>query len=316
MEARIRSTLAAAVLLSVVALALPSASQAAPLRCPGTFQVLHDDHIGGMSLPAGPYVITVLESSRLSCDQASDLFRQFLEDYDGRLPRPWVANNTTRTFTRGSGSTTGFSVVRSTGGGGGGGGRHPATGLACPGFFHVLHNDRIGRLRLPRGEYRITLLSHRRMTCARASRYFTQFLQDFDGKLPSPWVLDVETGSFMRGSRNVGFRVKPTGNPPDPTPGTGGAVFPPTGQRRCPGTFRVLNRDRIGRLRLRAGRYLITTLSSRLSCRSASRLFTQFLMDTDGRLPRPWVLTVRNATFRRGRGSSRGFRVKPVRPPS
>ena len=107
MEARIRSTLAAAVLLSVVALALPSASQAAPLRCPGTFQVLHDDHIGGMSLPAGPYVITVLESSRLSCDQASDLFRQFLEDYDGRLPRPWVANNTTRTFTRGSGSTTG-----------------------------------------------------------------------------------------------------------------------------------------------------------------------------------------------------------------
>ena len=74
------------------------------------------------------------------------------------------------------------------------------------------------------------------MTCARASRYFTQFLQDFDGKLPSPWVLDVETGSFMRGSRNVGFRVKPTGNPPDPTPGTGGAVFrrPASGAVRGP----------------------------------------------------------------------------------
>jgi hypothetical protein len=310
MRARIASILIVALALSVLALAVPGASQAAPLRCPGTFQVLHNDHIGRMSLPAGPYVITVLESSQLSCEQASDLFRQFLEDFDGRLPRPWVANNTTRTFTRGSGSTTGFRVARSTGGGGGG--RHPATGNACPGLFHVLHNDRIGRLRLPRGEYRITLLSHRRMSCARAARFFAQFLQDFDGRLPRPWFLDVETGSFMAGSRNVGFRVKPTGNPPDPTPGTGGTVYPARGQRRCPGTFRVLNRDRIGRLRLRAGRYRITTLSRRLSCRSASNLFRQFLQDTDGRLPRPWMLQVRSATFRRGRGSSRGFRVKPV----
>jgi hypothetical protein len=312
MAPRLRPTLIAAALLSVLALALPATSQAAPLRCPATFQVLHNDHIGRLSLPAGHYVITVLESSRLSCPEASDLFRQFLEDYDGRLPRPWVLDVSTRTFRRGSGSSTGFTVTRtSSGGGGGGGGHHPATGTACPGTFHVLHNDRIGRLRLRAGEYRITLLSVGRISCARAARYLAQFLQDFDGRLPRPWTLDVETGTFMRGSRNVGFRVKPTGNPPDPTPGTGGTVYPARGQRRCPGTFRVLNRDRIGRLRLRAGRYVITTLSSRLSCRSASRLFRQFLEDTDGRLPRPWVLTVRNATFRRGRGSSRGFRVKP-----
>ena len=299
--------LVAALAVSLFALAMPGASQAAPLRCPGTFQVLHDDHIGKLSLPQGPYVIDVLDSSQLSCEHASDLFRQFLEDFDGRLPRPWVLSVSTRTFRRGSGSSTGFTVTRSSGGGGG---RYPAGGKACPATFDVLHNDHIGKLKLPKGEYRITLLSQRRMSCARAARYFAQFLQDFDGKLPSPWFLDVETGSFMRGSRNVGFRVKPTGNPPNPS--GGGNRYPSGGQRRCP-NFRVLHRDRIGRLRLPAGPYILTTLSSRTSCSSASRLFRQFLNDPDGDLPRPWVLTVKSATFRRGRGSNRGFRVKPAR---
>jgi hypothetical protein len=312
MPDRLRRTWPAVLVATLLAvLAFPTAAQSAPTRCPGTFEVLHNDHIGRLSLPAGPYVIDVLDSSRLSCASASDLFRQFLEDFDGRLPRPWVLNVSSRTFTRGSGSTTGFQVTRWWGGGGGGGGRHPATGLACPGFFHVLHNDHIGRLRLPAGEYRITLLSLNRISCARASRYFAQFLQDFDGRLPQPWVLDVETGSFMRGSRNVGFRVKPTGAPPNPN--TGGGRNPPRGQRRCPGTFRVLHRDRIGRLRLPAGRYLITLLSNRLSCRSASRRFSQFLDNPSGRLPRPWVLNTGTGTFSRGRGSRTGFRVKPAR---
>src|SRR5215208_3145065 len=102
MLARIRPLLLATVVLSALTLALPGAAQSAPLRCPGTFQVLHDDHIGKLSLPAGPYVIDVIDSSSLSCAHASDLFRQFLEDFDGKLPRPWVTNVSTRTFTRGS----------------------------------------------------------------------------------------------------------------------------------------------------------------------------------------------------------------------
>jgi hypothetical protein len=308
--ARIRPILLATFLLSVVALAAPGAAQSAPLRCPGTFQVLHDDHIGKLQLRAGPYVIDVIDSSQLTCEDASDLFRQFLEDFDGRLQRPWIVDVSTRTFTRGSGSSTGFKVTRSTGGGGGGGGHHPATGRACPALFDVLHNDHIGRLRLPAGEYRITLLSVGRLSCARAARFFTQFLQDFDGRLPRPWTTDVETGTFMRGSRNVGFRVKPTGNPPTPNNGPQNLK---KGQRRCPATFRVLHRDRIGKLRLPAGRYLITTLSSRPSCRSASNLFSQFLDDTTGRLPRPWLVNSKTGTFTRGKGSKRGFRVKPAR---
>src|SRR4051794_29894149 len=121
--------LLAAAVLSVVALASPGAAQSAALRCPGTFQVLHDDHIGKLKLTAGPYVIDVINSSRLSCSDASDLFRQFLEDFDGKLQRPWIVDVSTRTFTRGPGSSTGLTLTRSPGGWGGGGRRtDPAAG--------------------------------------------------------------------------------------------------------------------------------------------------------------------------------------------
>ncbi len=298
--------------LATLALALPGAATAqaqAGTVCPATFQVLHDDRIGRLSLPAGAYTITT--TGGLSCASASDLFRQFLEDWDGRLPRPWVINVPGRGFTRGSGGSVGFAVTPSgSGGGGGGGGRHPATGGTCPAFFRVLHNDRIGRLRIPAGNYRLTTLAVGRISCARAARLFAQFLQDWDGRLPRPWVLDGQTGTFLRGSAHVGFRFKrASGNPVRPS----GGGSHPAGGGLCNGTFRVLNNDRIGALSVRRGRYRITLLrGSGLSCAGASRRFAQFLQDFDGRLQRPWVLNTRTATFTRGRGSSTGFRVKPV----
>ena len=84
-------------------LALAPAVPAEPLTCPSTFAVLHDDRIGALELPAGNYTVTTLDSTRLDCSYASDLFRQFLEDRDGRLPRPWTLDATTATFTRGPG---------------------------------------------------------------------------------------------------------------------------------------------------------------------------------------------------------------------
>jgi hypothetical protein len=307
----LRLALVLAVVVCTLVAAAPAAAQTGGAVCPATFHVLHDDRIGQLQLRAGHYTVTLLDASRLSCAAASDLFRQFLEDWDGRLPRPWRLNVSTATFTRGAGSTVGFSVAPTgTGGGGGGGGHHPH-GAQCPGTFRVLHNDRIGTFRIPRGNYTITLLSVGRITCSRASALFAQFLQDFDGILPVPWFLDPETGSFMRGSRNLGFRIKQAVGPPNPSGGGGGTH--PTGTR-CPGTFRVLNNDRIGRLRLPRGPYIVTLLQGgRLSCSRASTLFSQFLQDVDGVLPRPWVLTVRTATFRQGRGSNTGFRVKRAR---
>jgi hypothetical protein len=302
--------LATASLFAAVALALPasaSAQTATPALCPSTFAVLHDDEIGSMSLPAGAYAITVLDPARLGCAQAADLFRQFLEDWDGRLPRPWVATPATRTFTRGAGGSVGFSVAPTGSHGGGGGGGHHPHGAACPGTFQVLHDDVIGSFRIPQGSYTITLLSVGRITCARAAALFSRFLQDFDGVLPNPWLLDPETGSFIRG-RNVGFRIKEVVGPPNPNGGGSGAH--PTGDR-CPGTFRVLNNDRIGRLRLPRGRYRITLVGRGVSCSQASSRFTDFLEAFDGVLPRPWRLNVRTATFTRGAGGP-GFRVKPA----
>jgi hypothetical protein len=302
--------LAIASLLAAAALALPasaSAQTATPALCPSTFAVLHDDEIGSMSLPAGAYAITVLDPARLSCAQAADLFRQFLEDWDGRLPRPWVANPTTRTFTRGAGGSVGFNVAPTGSHGGGGGGGHHPHGAACPGTFQVLHDDVIGSFRIPQGSYTITLLSVGRITCARAATLFSRFLQDFDGVLPNPWLLDPETGSFIRG-RNVGFRIKEVVGPPNPN--GGGSGTHPTGNR-CPGTFRVLNNDRIGRLRLPRGRYRITLVGRGVTCSQASSRFTDFLEAFDGVLPRPWRLNVRTATFTRGAGGP-GFRVKPA----
>ena len=108
---RIQRTLAGLVATAALALALAPSASAAEATCPGAFQVLHNDRIGAMQLPAGAYTVTVLDSATMGCTEASQLFSQFLEDWDGRLPRPWVANNTTRTFSAGRNSTVGFRVT-------------------------------------------------------------------------------------------------------------------------------------------------------------------------------------------------------------
>ena len=195
-------------------MAAPSRADAARVRCAGTFRVLHNDHIGRLALPRGRYRITILASGRPSCAQASALFTRFLEDYDGRLPGGWRVSVANSTFLRARG--VGFHVARAGGEGGGGsggneggGGSHPRGGLFCAGTFRVLHNDRIGPLRLARGRYWIVLLQRRGLSCAQASRLFTRFLEDFRGNLPPPWILEAQTASFRRSASGTGFRVKP-----------------------------------------------------------------------------------------------------------
>ena len=139
----------------LVAMAAPSRADAARVRCADTFRVLHDDHVGRLSLPRGTYRITILASGRPECPQAAALFTRFLEDYDGILPGGWRVGAANSTFLRAPG--VGFHVARVGGNGGGGeeeqeqggGGRHPLNGSFCPAPFRVLHNDRIGALRLP-----------------------------------------------------------------------------------------------------------------------------------------------------------------------
>ena len=196
---------AAAMLLAINA----GEASAARVQCPGTFRVLHNDHVGRMSLPAGRYQITILSSGTPSCAAASKLFTRFLEDFDGKLPNGYRISAAKRAFVKSPG--VGFAVKRNGGGGGGGGGgRHPKNGRFCAGTFSVLHNDHIGKLQLPKGRYWIILLQTNGLTCARASALFSRFLDSPSGRLPNPWQVNAATAKFRRGPHGNGFRVKPT----------------------------------------------------------------------------------------------------------
>lgn len=203
-----------AIVALLVAMVAPSSANAARVQCAGTFRVLHDDHIGRLVLPRGNYRITILASGRPSCAQAAALFTRFLEDFDGLLPGGWRAAAASATFLRAPG--VGFRVARVGGNGGGGeeeetegggGGSHGA--LFCPAPFRVLNNDRIGPLRLTRGDYSIVLLQRRGLACNQAAQLFARFLEDFSGVLPPPWVLEPQTASFRRSASGAGFRIKP-----------------------------------------------------------------------------------------------------------
>ena len=277
----------------------PPKAQAAEVKCP-TFRVLHNDRIGKLKLPKGTYGMTVLNGNKLTCPKASRLFAEFLQDWDGKLRKPWVVNVKQSSFTAGRGSDKGFRVKRGGGGGGGGGGGH--TPRSCPGYFTVVHNDSIGSFKVPRGRYRITLVGPRKINCATAVRRFQEFLYDFDGVLPKPWYLHRNTATFTRGrTAKVGFNINKAYGP-SPNPNKNKKAT------RCPGTFRVLHNDRIGKLKLPKGPYYIKS-GNGLSCASASNYFRQFLNRPDGKLPRPWRLNVGKARFQQGKGGPY-FRVQ------
>ena len=179
-----------------------------------------------------------------------------------------------------------------------------------PSYFRVLHNDHIGGLAVAKGRYRIVLLSVGPISCARASTLFARFLQDYDGVLPRPWLVDPGTGSFSRGHRNVGFRIEPWAGP---VPSGSASGTHPSDGTRCPGTFRVLHRDSIGRLTLRAGPYIVTRLRGRSPVlRSGIAAARGLPPGLRGRPAEPMGARHPDGTFRRGPGGG-GFRIKPAR---
>ncbi len=276
--------------------------------CP-SFQVLHDDRIGTLSLPAGAYQITIGTPSTLSCAQASVLFREFLLDFDGRLSGGWAVNATASSFSRAKPKQS-FSVKR-TGASppSGGSSVQPIAASVCPAAFQVLHDDRVGDLAIPAGKYTLSLISTQRMTCDQAASSLAQFLQDYDGVLPKPWFVDPETATFLKGTVNAGFQLEPlVGKAPSSVtlklPGDG---------EPCPGTFQVLHDDKVGKLSVPAGHYLFVPLAgSSLSCDQIVKLIRQFLAAPGNAVPSPWVLDAKTGTFRKGKGSKVAFRLKPA----
>jgi hypothetical protein len=212
-QTRRAMTVAFAILATGVALFAATDRADAATKCPATFRVLHNDHIGKLNLPAGNYVITTKNQNTISCQRASSLFAKFLQDYDGKLPNGWKVLVNQSGFRKTSQKA--FFVKRQGGGGGGGGGggRHPGTGeKRCPGTFDVLHNDSIGKLKVAKGPHKITTINRQpvgdRITCSRASQLFAKFLQRPSGNLPNGWKLRVQSATFKKVGKHKGFRVK------------------------------------------------------------------------------------------------------------
>ena len=190
---------------AVIATAASQApAQAAPVQCNASFHVLHNDRIGSLSVPAGLYQ---LHGDGVTCAQASSLFATFLTDYDGVLPKPWRYDGE-NTFTAGTGGGRALRFARQGDAGDDDDGGADYGEFACPGAFRVLHNDRIGRLPVPRGQYRVTLLGAN-LSCDDADKLFARFLARPDGRLRGGWMVLPGSGEFVRSSTLDGFRVKP-----------------------------------------------------------------------------------------------------------
>jgi hypothetical protein len=262
--------------------------------------VLNNDRVGTLSLPAGPYVISV--SGKLSCTQASSLFTTFLYQWTGNLPGGWVV--TSNGFRKG---TTAFTVALT---------HHkppsPApSSLTCPGGFSVLHNDRIGPASFAQGNYVITLLkrSTSHFSCQTASRTFAYFLSTRSSKpLPYPWLLTTKTTTFTEKTTGVGFRVAPSvllGSPqtgPKVTAGGGQTVGTP-----CRPLYRVTTANaRIDNFVLDKGTYQIWAIGN-LSCTQARKDVVRAVA-LRTKLPKGWKHNIRDAIVTVGGG--RGFRLK------
>ncbi len=170
--------------------------------CPGAFTVTVTDRIGALTLKNGNYAIQLLSSSSaLSCTAANRQLSNFLEASSGSpLPSPWTVNAATATFTRSTG--VGFRVIVA-GSATGGGGR--TVGVTCPGFFQVVHSDRINSLRVPAGRYYLYALGD--IGCVEVVNRFRSFLAA-NGIPPRNWTLNTQTATFLY-QGNRGFRVEP-----------------------------------------------------------------------------------------------------------
>jgi hypothetical protein len=176
-------------------LAAPSARAA---TCPD-FTILHDDRIDNVSFPHGRYNVTNV--SGIACQDTTRLLQKFLQS--AKTSDGWSVDRS-GTFTKRSQS---FRVSRS-GGGGGGDGDGDGGRNVCPAPFRVLHNDRIGELRIPAGSYRITT---RRISCANASDQFRRFLQYPGGNLPDNWKVRPLKAKFRNAGTGESFRIKRLG---------------------------------------------------------------------------------------------------------
>lgn len=150
----------------------------------------------------------------------------------------------------------------------------------CP-SFHVLHNDSIGKVKIPAGMYSV---APKGVTCKNSSILIARFLNDYDGILPDTWTAAAsgKTITFTKGDTGETIAMKR-----GYSPSGGGSSNRQNGV--CPGNFTVLHNDKVGKMSLKAGQYQITTKG--LYCWFDASKLAYFLDYTEGtKLPKPWTV--------------------------
>src|SRR5919106_269913 len=92
------------ILLSVLSAPASALAQGGSADCNGPVQVVKTQTVGGLTLDAGGYDLTVQETGDLTCDQAREELREILAAPGADLPDGWQVELSGRTFAREDGS--------------------------------------------------------------------------------------------------------------------------------------------------------------------------------------------------------------------
>lgn len=283
--------------LTIVATAAAffSASASAATTCP-SFHVLHNDKIGGLSIPAGQYSVA---PKGVTCKNSAILIARFLNDWDGLLPTPWRVSNIGIKFVK-EGTTESITMKRTTvapSGGGSGSGSDKENGV-CPGNFTVLHNDKIGALKLKAGQYQISTKGLYCWFDVSKLAYFLNYNES--GKLPSPWTVVPALNKIQR-SPNHYFRLKYLGN-------SGGGGTANGDLVRCSKKLSVTTPGVLAGMQFPRGSYYVKVKAG-TTCAGAGTLFNSWLVA--GAVSNSWKVNSDTATFSL---NSKAFQIEAPNP--
>ena len=86
--------------MMIIACALPAqaAAQGGAAVCAAAVKVPAGDRIGALDVPKGDYRLSLVNTGKLTCAQATRHFREFLRAPANRLPSDWRVNAGSKTF--------------------------------------------------------------------------------------------------------------------------------------------------------------------------------------------------------------------------
>jgi cell division protease FtsH len=93
--------------------AAPAVAEGGSAACTVPFEIARSQPLQGLVLEPGPYKLTVLDTSEMTCDEANDALRTVLREPGAALPDGWKVDGASRTISRADGSD-GFRVEADT----------------------------------------------------------------------------------------------------------------------------------------------------------------------------------------------------------